>query len=88
MVEVGEFIYIWRIYHPDNWQPIKVYGRDYTEPLVINEHKFLIEAENTNGTFDGYLIATLTPEIPFLTEYWNSRGWKIESKGIAEKMLE
>lgn len=79
-------ICVWRIYHPNNWKPDKISGKNYTDPPVVENHTYLIEAENDEGEFDGYLIGTIADKSPTLTEYWNSRGWKIESKGTWEKV--
>lgn len=81
-----ESFYGWRVFHPDNWNPEKISARDYTDPPVTDDHMYLIDAENDEGEFDGYLIATATPTTPTITEYWSSRGWLVESKGTWEKL--
>lgn len=80
-------IYVWRIYHPGNWAPDKISAKKYIDPPVAEDHTYLIEAENDEGEFDGYLIATIANAIPTLTEYWSSRGWLIESKGEWKNIL-
>lgn len=78
---MADQIYVWRVYHPDNWNPKKISGKNYTEPPIAEDHIYLIEAENGKGEFDGYLIGMIANETPTLTEYWSSRGWLLESKG-------
>lgn len=77
---MAEHFYAWRLYHPDNWKPDKISGASYTEPPVNEDHEYLIDVENDEGEFDGYLIATLTDQIPTVSEYWGSRGWLLERR--------
>lgn len=81
----GHF-YTWRIYHPNNWKPKIVSGASYTEPPVNENHEYLIDAQNSEGEFDGYLITTLTDEMPTISEYWALRGWQIEQRGRWNKV--
>lgn len=81
-----EQFYSWRVYHPNNWKPDKISGKSYTEPPVTEDHIYLIEAENSKGEFDGYLIGLSTPTTPTISEYWSSRGWQLEYKGEWKKI--
>lgn len=85
-IPVGGHLYVWRVYHPNNWKPDKVSAKEYTESPASVQHQYLIHAEDGQGRFDGYLIGTLTNDMPPLSEYWASKGWRIESKGSWEKV--
>ena len=83
---MAEHFYSWRLYHPDNYKPDIMSAASYTEPPVNEDYDYLIDAQNDEGEFDGYLIATLTDEMPTVSEQWASRGWLLEAKGRWNKV--
>lgn len=85
MIE-DECVYIWRVYHPNNLNPERFTGKHYPEPITGDKHEYLMESKDNGGRFHGHLIATLHNQTPTLTNHWNDKGWRIESKGRAKRI--
>lgn len=85
-IPIGGYLYVWRVYHSDNWKPDMISAKEYALPITTTEYQFLMIAEDDQERFDGYLIGTLTDEMPLLTTYWSARGWQIEAKGSMQKI--